>query len=330
MVSGDADDRPVVREVDDGRVEHRDRVALGRRILRVPCGVGRLLVTEHERVAGVETFAHRRDARAKIADGIVRLRRRDRLQPDVLREPAQERRLADERPRHSVPLEERRHSSRPSPPFQRDHVEPLAVETSHRLARPRLCSTRCAFRLRNERQRPQDGMPVAEERIRVGHPLVRPARDPQHGLAAPDVVEPELEPVDRDQVATCYKAFGFGGVGDRVRPAGQPPAVVPALGRAQRRVREDVLLGDLLAAPGRLEDRAAGELLGAVAEHRPVRHPARRRRAGRRSRRHRVDRDWASPPPRFPCVRRGRRGHGRRARRGGRRRSDTRANLTLT
>ena len=119
-------------------------------------------------------------------------------------------------------------------------------------------------------------MAVAEERVRVGDALVRAARDAEHRLAAPDVLEPELEPVHRDQVAGSYKAFGFGGVADRVRAAGEPPAVVAPLGGTQRRVREHVLVGDLLAATERLEDRPARELVGAVAQHRPVRDLARR------------------------------------------------------
>ena len=124
------------------------------------------------------------------------------------------------------------------------------------------------------------GMPIAEERVAVADALVGLALDPQHCLAAPDVVEHEEHPVDLETVTRIDQRLCVGRVTLRIRTAGEPPAVVAPLGRAQRRVREDVLVRDALAAAERLEDRAPGKLVGPVAEHRPVSDLARGRSTG--------------------------------------------------
>src|SRR5258705_13944179 len=104
-------------------------------------------------------------------------------------------------------------------------------------------------------------MPVAEERIAVGHALVRAAGDAQHCLAAPDMFERERQAVDRDPVTPGDEPLRLFGVALRVRPSRQPPAVVTTFRRTERRVREDVLVADLLAPAERLEDSAPRRLV---------------------------------------------------------------------
>ena len=195
-------------------------------------------------------------------------------------------------PRRPCRSLEGRHAPRPSPPLQRHDVEHRQAvlraalrdlvlgEQLHRPARPLLGRARGSLRLGHERLRPQHRVAVAEERVGVGDALVGLALDPQHRLAAPDVLEREEQPVDLEPVARVDERLRVGGVALRVGTAGQPPAVVAPLGRPQRRVREDVLGRDLLVAPERLEDRAPGKLVRPVAEHRPVRDLARGRAPG--------------------------------------------------
>src|SRR5437867_4477501 len=97
-----------------------------------------------------------------------------------------------------VPFLERRDLARPSPPFERDHVEALALESPQDFPRPLLGRTRCPFGLGHDRLRSQYWMTVAKERIAVGNALVRAARDAQDGFSAPDVRQGERQPVDRD------------------------------------------------------------------------------------------------------------------------------------
>ena len=277
MVAGEADDRAVGRQPVECRVELLDRLALDLRVLRVTGRVGRLLVDEDERLAGIESLADVVDSAPEISDGVVTLRRVDRLQPERTPEPAQKGRVCRERTAHPMPPEKRRHRARPSEPLQRDHVEALALEPAHDLARPLLAGARRRLRLRDERLRAEHRVPRAEEGVRVRYALVGAAADPQHRLAAPDVRQREGQPVDLDAVAALDQPLRLLGVPLCIGPAGQPPAVVAPLRGPERRVREDVLRAHPLPPPERLEDRSAGELVGPVAEHGPVRHLARRR-----------------------------------------------------
>ena len=150
-----------------------------------------------------------------------------------------------------------------------------------RLARPGLGGPRGALGLGDLRLRPQDGMAVAEERVRVGDPVVGAREDPQHGLAAAQMRQPEPETVDLELGAGRDELRGVVLVlAAPTRPAGQPEPVGSPFGRPQRREREDLPGVDLLPVAERLEDGPAGKLLRRVAEHRPVRDLARRRPAG--------------------------------------------------
>ena len=174
-------------------------------------------------------------------------------------------------------LEERRRRARPAEPLQGDHIEALAFEPSHHLTCPLLAGTGRALSLGNERLRPQDRLPGPEERVAVGDAVVRTAGDPKHGFPSPDLRERKPQAVDLDPVAALDELPRLVGVALRVGPAGQPPAVVAPLRGPERRVGEDVPFAHLLPAPERLEDRASGKLILAVAEQRPVRDFARGR-----------------------------------------------------
>jgi hypothetical protein len=94
------------------------------------------------------------------------------------------------------------------------------------------------------------------------------------------MLERERQPVELDPVAAGDELRRHRGVRLRIRAPGEPPTVFAPFGRTQGRVGKDVLGADLLPSSQRLEDGAAGKLLGPVAEHRPVRDLARRRAAG--------------------------------------------------
>ncbi len=132
------------------------------------------------------------------------------------------------------------------------------------------------FGLRRQRLRAQDGIAVAEEGVRVGDALVGRVRDAQDPLAAADVLEREGEAVDLEVGAGVDERCGVLLVLAVARPAGQPQPVLAPLRRSKGRERERVPRVHLLAVPESLEDRAPWELVGAVAEHRPVRDLARR------------------------------------------------------
>jgi len=91
------------------------------------------------------------------------------------------------------------------------------------------------------------------------------------------MLQRELEAVDLDPVAAIDELLRLCRVAFGIRAAGQPERAVAPLGRAQGRIRVDVAARDLEPASVRLEDRAAGKLVGPVAEHRPVRDLGRRR-----------------------------------------------------
>ena len=94
----------------------------------------------------------------------------------------------------------------------------------------------------------------------------------QDRLAAAHVLEVEAQSVDlepragRDELCRVLLVLAA-----LPRAAGQPEPVVAPLGRAQRREGEHVTGIDRLSRSDRLEHRASGELIGRVAEHRPVR-----------------------------------------------------------
>ena len=263
----------------------------------MPGGIGRLLVAEDERVARLEPLPRERHPAAEVDDGVVRLPRVHRLEAERDPEPAQECRVRREDTGDAVALEEARHPPRPAEPLERDHVEALAFEAPHHLARPRLAGARGALSLRHERLRTQQRVPGPEERIRVGDPLVGAAGDPQHRFAPPDVRQRKGQPVELDPVAAGDELLGQLGVTLRVGPADEPPAVIAPLRRPQRRVGEDVLRAHVLSAPKRLEDCASWKLVGSVAQHRPVRDLGGRRppradrieQAGRAARRQRIE-----------------------------------------
>src|SRR5205807_421638 len=173
------------------RVEFLDRPLLQVRILGVARGVGRLLVAEDERVAGVEALARELDSPAEVGDGIVALGRVDRIEAESGAESAEEGRLGDEAPADAVPLEEARVVAPPAPPFERDDIEALALEAAHDLPRPRLGRARRALGLVDEdvlrahllaaAERLEDGAPRELGRRVAEH---RPVRDLARGRAA--------------------------------------------------------------------------------------------------------------------------------------------------
>ena len=252
-------------------------VLLDVRVLRMARRVGRLLVAEDEGVAVVEPAPCQLDAPEQVGDRVVRLGRVERLQPQREAQPPQERRFGREGAGYAVALEEARHGTRAAEPLQRDHVEPLALQASHDLAGPLFAGSRRALGFRSDGSRPKERMAIAKESVGVGDPLVRSARNAEHRLATPDVREREGQPVDDDPVAALDEGPGLVLVALGVGPSGQPPAVFAPLGRTKRGVGVDVVGAHLLPAPERLEDRPSGKLVGAVAEHRPVRDLARRR-----------------------------------------------------
>ena len=262
------------------------------------------------------------DAGAEIGGRVVGLGDVARLEPDRLGQPEEELRVAEEAAAEAVALGEGRVRARAAPPLERDHVQggeavgrPALVdrmlrEELDRLPRPGLGGPRRRARPRGpERLRPQDGVAVLEERVRVGHAVVGVREDAEDRLAAPDVRELEAEAVDlelgagRDELGGVVLVLAaLAGAARQPEPVGAP------LGRPQRRECEDVLGVDLLPVADRLEHGAAGELLRRVAEHRPVgdlarraRGRARRRRSGRRSRSRRAGRGSACPRPRSRC-----------------------------
>ena len=204
----------------------------------------------------------------------------DRLEPETKAEPAQERRARRKAARDAVALQERGDNPWPPEPFERDYAEALAVEPPHHLARPRLAGARGPLRVGHEPLRPQEGVPVAEERVRIGHPFVRAAGDPQHRLPAPNVCEREGQAVDLDHGTALDQTLRVLRVPLGIGAACEPPAVLSPLGRPQSGVGEHVLRAHVLPSTERLEDRPAGKLVRPVAEHRPVRDLARRRPAG--------------------------------------------------
>ncbi len=94
------------------------------------------------------------------------------------------------------------------------------------------------------------------------------------------MLELEPETVDLEPVARGHELGGVLLVLTSARPTREPEAVVSSLGRTQRGEGEHVPGVDLLLGACRLEHGAAGELLGRVAEHRPVRQLARGRASG--------------------------------------------------
>jgi hypothetical protein len=277
VVAGDAHDCPVGRQVGERRVEPLDRRLLDRRILRVAGGVGRLLVAEDEGVAGVQPLPGQLDAPAHVRNGIVGLGRLDRLQPEGLSQAAQEGRVGRERTRDAVTLEEGRRRARAAEPLERDHVEALALEAAHHLASPLLAGPCGALGLGDERLRTEERLPRTEEGVAVRDAVIGAPGDPEDGLSSPDLRQVEPQPVDLDPVTALHQPLRLIRVAYRVGPPGQPPAVLTALGRTERRVGEDVLVAHLLPAAQRLEHRAAGKLVFEIAQDRPMRDFARRR-----------------------------------------------------
>src|SRR2546426_9751671 len=98
-------------------------------------GVRRLLMDEDERLAGVELLRRELEPPPHVINRVLGLRRCNFLEPNGERKPAQERRLADERPGDTVPLEERRPRMLAPVPLERDHGELLAVQPAQHLAR---------------------------------------------------------------------------------------------------------------------------------------------------------------------------------------------------
>ena len=153
----------------------------------------------------------------------------------------------------------------------------MRVQDLERLTRPGLSRSGRRLGLRNERLGPQNRVAVPEERIRIGDAVVGTAGDPQHGLAAAQVCKREFEPPDHEPVAGRDQLGRVIFVVPESGSTGQPEPVFPPLRRPKRREHEDVAGIELLAVSERFEDRAAGELLRCVAEHRPVCNLARRR-----------------------------------------------------
>ena len=280
MVASHAHDRAVRRQLVQRGVQRLEHRLLLKRILRVAGRVGAFLMDEDERVSRIEPLASERDSPAEVVGRVLGLRSLDRLERNGAREAAQKRRLGRECSPQAVPLLERRHLARPSPPLERDHVEPLALEPAHDLARPPLGGARRPFGFLHERLRPQQWMSRAEERVRVRDPLVRAAGDAQHGFATPHMRERERQAVDLDAVTRGDEASRVVAVRNRIRAARQPPAVVTPFRRAKRGVREHVLRAHVLVPSERLEHGSPRKLVGPVAEHRPVRDLARRRTTG--------------------------------------------------
>ena len=106
MVAGHADDRAVGGEVGQLRVQLLDRPLLHARVLGVARLVGRLQVHEDEGVAGVEPLVRERETAAEVGRRVRRLGSGDRVEADGGGEPAQKRRLGDERAVQAVPLAE--------------------------------------------------------------------------------------------------------------------------------------------------------------------------------------------------------------------------------
>ncbi len=123
-------------------------------------------------------------------------------------------------------------------------------------------------------------MAIAEEGVGVGHAVVGAARDAEHGLAAPKVVEGETKSVDLEAVESGDELGRVVFVVSVPRPAGQPEPVVAALGRPEGCEREHVGWVNVLALAQSLEHGTARELLRRVTQHRPVCDLARRRAAG--------------------------------------------------
>ena len=185
------------------------------------------------------------EPRVQVAGRVARLGRRDRLEADRLREPAQERRLADERALEAVPLEERRHR------FGLPHHFNVITLNTGRPASARRALISCsasssivqrvhssaARAVRSAsgatRQRPQHRMAVAEERVGVGDALVRAPFDAQDRLAAPLVREREEQPVDLEPVARLDERLRVGGVAvGSGRPVSQRPSSRRSAGRS--------------------------------------------------------------------------------------------------
>src|SRR5262249_59770205 len=114
--------------------------------------------------------------------------------------PSEEGRLRREASPDAMPFQEARQPSKPAEPLERDHVEGLPLEALHHLPAPPLTGKGGPLGLGDDGARPQDGVAVAEERVAVGHAIVRATRDPEHRLAAPDVLEREGEPLELDHV----------------------------------------------------------------------------------------------------------------------------------
>ena len=127
------------------------------------------------------------------------------------------------------------------------------------------------LRVRSECLRLEDGIAIAEERIRVGDALVGRVGDAEDRLAAAEVLEREGEAVDFEVGTGVDELCGVLLVLAVARAAGQPQAVLTPFGRPEGSECERVPGVHLLAVPESLEDRAARELVGAIAEHRPVR-----------------------------------------------------------
>ena len=74
-------------------------------------------------------------------------------------------------------------------------------------------------------------MAVAEQRVRVGHTIVGAAGNAQNGLAAPDVLERELEPIDLDPVTAIDQLSGLIGITLGIGTTGEPPSFPTPLRR---------------------------------------------------------------------------------------------------
>ena len=255
--------------------------------------VGGLEVAERERGALVESRPRELEPVPQGGGRVVALGGMDEPHADGGRHSGEEGRARDQDSLEAVSLAKRGGLPRAAPPLERDRgqgrpaapptggVRRVARESPQRRAAPELGGAGRRLGLGHQGPGAEDGVAVAEERVRVGDAVVGSTGDHEDALSPlrDEWAQLQLESADRAPGDAPDEGPGVVGVVG-AGLAGRPEGSVAELSGAEGGVGEHLALGRGVAVAAGLEDGAARELRRRVSEDGPVRHLARRRAAG--------------------------------------------------